>query len=76
MRATGIVRKADILNRIVIPKEICRTNGITDGTPMEIFTYGDNIILRKYTPGCIFCDSLTDVAEFKGKHVCAECRKG
>ncbi len=52
MKATGIVRKADNLGRIVIPRELCRTYGIDTGTPIEIFTAdGGQIILRKYNPG-------------------------
>lgn len=49
MKATGIVRRMDDLGRIVIPKEICRTNGLLPGTPIEIFT-GDNgeVILRRF----------------------------
>lgn len=75
-KSIGIVRKLDRLNRIVIPKEICRINGFGKGTPMEIFVDGEEIILKKYEPGCIICGSVTDVSEFKGKPVCAECRKG
>ena len=48
MRATGIIRRIDDLGRIVIPKEIRRTYGIADGTPIEIFTNSDGIILRRY----------------------------
>ena len=60
---------------IVIMKELRSTLGIEQGTPMEIFTEGENIVLKKYAPGCIFCDSLENVTEFKGKHVCTKCRK-
>lgn len=48
MKATGIIRRIDDLGRIVIPKEIRRIYGIADGTPIEIFTDSDGIILRKY----------------------------
>lgn len=48
MRATGIIRRIDDLGRIVIPKEIRMAHGIEDGTPIEIFTDSDGIILRKY----------------------------
>lgn len=75
-RSTGIVRKLDKFNRLVIPKGICRTNRLGEGTPMEIFVDGNETIIKKYEPGCIFCGSLENVTDFKGKPVCAECRKG
>lgn len=37
---------------IVLPKELRQTMGIRTGDPMEIYTDADNIILRKYAPGC------------------------
>ena len=37
MRATGIVRRMDDLGRVIIPKEICRTAGLREGDPFEIF---------------------------------------
>lgn len=50
MRATGIVRRVDDLGRIIIPKEVRRMNGISEGTPMELFTTNDGIYLKKYIP--------------------------
>lgn len=51
MKATGIVRRIDDLGRVVIPKEIRRTLGIREGTPLEIFTGKDGeVILKKYSP--------------------------
>lgn len=46
MRATGIIRRMDELGRIVIPKEIRGSYGISEGTPMEIFTSSDGITLK------------------------------
>lgn len=54
MKATGIVRKVDELGRIVIPKELRRTLGIQEKDPVEIYTDGKGIILRKYAPGCAY----------------------
>ncbi|WP_304841256.1 AbrB/MazE/SpoVT family DNA-binding domain-containing protein [Phocaeicola sartorii] len=48
MKATGIIRRVDDLGRIVLPKEVRRKVGITEGTPMEIFTDSDGIVLKKY----------------------------
>ena len=51
MKVTGIVRRIDELGRVVIPKEIRRTQRIRRGDPLEIFTTGDGeVIFKKYSP--------------------------
>ena len=37
------------------------------------FLEGDAIILRKYQPACIFCDSAKDIVSYRGKNVCSDC---
>ena len=61
MKATGIIRRVDDLGRIVIPKEIRRTLGVTDGTPMELFTEGKKLIIQKYIPELDFKQSVDDL---------------
>lgn len=73
MKSLGIVRSIDTLGRLVIPKELRKTMDLPTGTPMEIYTEGQAIIFKKYQPACIFCGSLDDVQEFKGKKVCKRC---
>ena len=74
MKATGIIRNVDELGRIVIPKELRRKLEIQHGDALEIFVDEDLIILRKYTPACIFCgDETADVHMYKGKKVCVKC---
>ncbi len=51
MKATGIVRRIDELGRVVIPKEIRRTQRIRQGDALEIFTAPDGeVIFKKYSP--------------------------
>lgn len=51
MKATGIVRRMDDLGRVVIPKEIRRTQSIRVGDPLEIFvTGGGEVVFKKYSP--------------------------
>lgn len=73
MRSTGIVRRLDELGRIVIPIELRRTLDLADRECLEIFTEGDQIILKKYEPACIFCGEVKDVINYKGKNVCKQC---
>ena len=75
MKATGIVRKVDELGRIVIPKELRKCFGVSEGDPIEIFTDNDCIILKKYELFCTFCNSSDNLITFGGKNVCAECAK-
>lgn len=70
MKSIGIVRKVDELGRIVLPIELRRTLDIAERDPLEIYVDGSAIVLRKYRPTCIFCDSSKDVINFKGKNVC------
>lgn len=59
MKASGIIRRVDDLGRIVIPREIRRTNGIREGTPMEIFHDKDGgILLKKYQPARDLLDQV------------------
>ncbi len=73
MKATGIVRQLDQLGRIVIPKELRTTFDLNEKDPIEIYVEGNDIILRKYQPACIFCNEATDIVQYQGKNVCRSC---
>ncbi len=73
MKATGIVREIDSLGRFVIPKEIRKTLDIDSYDPLEIFTEGDRIILKKYAPACIFCGEMNNIFNYQGKLMCKGC---
>lgn len=73
MKSTGIVRKVDELGRVVIPIELRRTLDIAIKDALEIYVDGENIILKKYAPACIFCGNAKDVEVFKGKNICPNC---
>lgn len=75
MKSTGIVRKVDELGRIVLPAELRTIMDINPRDSLEIYTKDNQIVLKKYAPTCIFCDSLDDLSLFKGKNVCSKCRK-
>ncbi len=75
MKSTGIIRKVDELGRIVIPAQVRKVFAIGTKDHLEIFTEGDKIVLSKFQKNCYFCSSPKDVRSFKGKKVCAGCRK-
>jgi AbrB family transcriptional regulator, transcriptional pleiotropic regulator of transition state genes len=59
MKATGIVRKIDELGRVVIPKEIRRTQGLNCGTPLEMFLDHGGIVFRPYQTDVTKNNTLT-----------------
>lgn len=73
MKATGITRPIDELGRIVIPKELRRNLGIKEKDLVEIFTDGGDIILRKYNPGCHFCNRRKKLVNVCGLDICQNC---
>lgn len=81
MKTIEIVRNLDQLNRVVIPKEMCRVLGLKSktkervGSPIEIVLNGDEIVLRKYEPGCKYCGEIRELKEFMGERLCSKCIK-
>lgn len=73
MKSTGMVRKVDELGRLVLPAEIRQTMDIQPKDALEIFIDNDRIILQKYQPACIFCNSADDVTIFQGRRICRGC---
>ena len=74
MKSTGIVRTVDSVGRFVIPMELRRTLGIVDSEDaLEVFVEDDKIILRKYSPSCLFCKTCDNIVEYSGQKVCKEC---
>ena len=73
VKTTGIVRRVDNLDRIVIPKEICKKLGIEPKDALEIFVDETKIVLGKYEPACIFCQEVQDTVMYKKKLICEKC---
>lgn len=76
MKSTGIVRRIDRLGRIVLPMETRKLLSLTEeGSFVEIYTDNDSVVLKKYTPCCIFCNSADELIEYHGSKICKECVK-
>ena len=84
MKSIGIIRKVDELGRIVIPIELRRAMDIksykekgssnkSDSDAVEIFVDGDEIVLKKYNPGCHCCGSVDNLKEVLGLKICPKC---
>jgi transcriptional pleiotropic regulator of transition state genes len=75
LKTTGIIRKVDELGRVVLPVEIRRTLDIAERDELEIFMDNDQIVLKKFEPSCIFCDSAEGLVCYRGKNICQNCVK-
>ena len=73
MKTFGIIKKIDLLGRVLIPKEIREFFDLKEDDPVEISVEGDRIVLKKHTPCCVFCQSDRDLTEYKDKTVCTAC---
>lgn len=69
-----MARKVDDLGRIVLPVELRRLHGIHTGDALEISVDGDAIVLRKLSPGCVFCGGEADLSSYRERAVCRACR--
>lgn len=75
MKSTGIVRRMDELGRIVLPAEIRKHLNLSQKDPIEIYVNGESIVLKKYSPACIFCGEADDIVVYRGRNVCSSCIK-
>ena len=75
MRATGIIRDLDKLNRLVIPMEITKALEFESKQSVQFFIEGSCIIISKYQKCCTFCDvdDLNMLVTFNDKLVCHDC---
>jgi transcriptional pleiotropic regulator of transition state genes len=75
MKAIRFIRRVDELGRIVLPADIRKQFSLDSHDALEILIEDNNLVLRKYQPCCVFCDSSEDVFEYHGKTVCRKCAK-
>ena len=75
MQATGNLRRVDEMGRVVIPKKLRDSLNLQSEDSIEIFVEEDKIVLQKYEPGCLFCDSTESTIEYMGKQICLDCLK-
>ena len=75
MKATGFIKKIDVLGRIVIPKSVRKSLGVVPGNELEFFIDADTVVLKKHGTSCIFCGSENGTVLFRDKYVCENCAK-
>ncbi|MGX5576302.1 AbrB/MazE/SpoVT family DNA-binding domain-containing protein [Bacillus toyonensis] len=60
MKNTGVARKVDELGRVVIPVELRRTLGISEGTSLDFHVDGENVVLRKHEKSCLVTGKVSE----------------
>lgn len=71
---SGFIREIDSVGRVVIPMQIRKELGIVEqGSRVEMFSDGKQILVKKAVPDCVFCKSNDDLTTFEGKCVCKSC---
>lgn len=74
MKSVGIIRQVDKMGRVVIPKEIrAQLDIVNDKDSFEIYMENNKVVLEKFHPTCMFCDSLTDIITYNDKIICKSC---
>lgn len=70
----GFIREIDSVGRIVIPMQIRKELGLVEqGSRVEMFSDGKQIIVKKALSDCVFCKSESELHEFEGKFICTSC---
>ncbi len=61
---------------VSIPAAVRREIGLEAGDPVEIFLGKDGTLMVKaYTPRCVFCGTAEKVRKVHGKGICFNCTK-
>lgn len=66
-------REIDKAGRIVISKDIRNHLNIKAGDILHIEADDECITIKKAEKKCIFCNTLEELTEFEGKHICKTC---
>ena len=56
MKATGVIRRIDDLGRVVVPRDMRKSLGLKEGTPLEVCATEEGILFKKYDPGITLMD--------------------
>jgi len=66
-------RRVDELGRVVLPIEVRKKLGIQEKDAVDVQVRGNEIVLTKSLPTCIFCQALENLTVFGNYSVCSDC---
>ena len=73
MKSFGIISEMDKAGGVKLPDMLLGLCDVEAGDTLEMHLKGDNIVMRKYPPTCIFCGSAEDLREYRDKRICCCC---
>jgi transcriptional pleiotropic regulator of transition state genes len=73
LKSFGIISEIDKVGSVKLPDILLGLCDIENGDDIEMRLEGDNVIMSKYPPACIFCGSEKDLREFRNKSFCCCC---
>lgn len=73
MKSFGIISELDKAGGVKLPEMLLGLYDVGAGDTMEMHVEGDNIVMRKYPPACVFCGSTKDLREYRDKSFCCCC---
>ncbi len=72
----GVVRRIDVLGRVVVPAEMRKALGIRRGDLIATRLEYGRVVIEKVQPECAVCGDVADLIEMRDKHVCSDCVRG
>lgn len=76
MKNVSITKSTDSLGRLLLPKELRRTQDIKPGDFLNMYVDGERVILERVDPACALCGSREDLAQCAGGYLCMGCVQG
>ena len=73
MKAFGIISGLDGNGGIRLPDMLLELYEIGAGDALELHREGENIVMKKYPPTCIFCGSEEGLKQYRNKNFCSCC---
>lgn len=61
MKDTGVIRRIDDLGRVVVPRDMRKSLGLQEGTPLEVCATEEGILFKKYDPGITLMDNVKNL---------------
>ena len=71
-----VVRRIDVLGRVVLPSAMRKTLGIRHGDLLETRLEDGRVVIVKVERECTFCGEHDDLIEMNDKRVCSRCVTG
>ena len=67
------VSVVDAYGHITLLPEHRKALNVWIGDQVDMTLDGQQIVITKSQPSCIFCGATDSLREFRGKHVCSKC---